>query len=549
VWSAYELRDKLQPYRHLAQRYFPSVEWVNNICGSTGLSPSGFRLRVTPTEALLCSKLDVVSETLSSQTESELLAAKEALQEGRSHDASLFFRRATNPQLWDLLAPETQARVLRFGARLALFTGDLIQAEDLARRAQGLSPAEQDLQLDAWLAFEEGEVSFALESLKELDDASSRNLRAIMLINLDRLDEALEIVDDLLSRDEGDAEALRLRALINLARGRFPLADLDARKALEAAPKWEATRFVAAMVDYLSSLSPAIVLPGVPYWPQPVDWMLVRRDSDTLIRLRRAASVFEALIEQSQDRPKDRRRYECWCLACLLNDHERQEEGTRYLADLLKKEPTQVGPIFWAITRRIRVDLEPSIALLENAVSHGTPEPREVLVLVAHYISTKNHERPLELLDQFHSLFSEAGLENQWVSAKADVLVLANPTEALDFIDTHAAQWELSHLRTAALAVISGETEDNRQLFEHLERCYSQTNDAIHLLNACQVAVRNESWDYVSDRAERLVEEIRTAESLYLAATLRAGDLAPVSLAMIKSPRMATKSAQLWPTE
>jgi hypothetical protein len=105
------------------------------------------------------------------------------------------------------------------------------------------------------------------------------------------------------------------------------------------------------MIDYLSSLSPA-ALPdgGAVAWPEPVDWHLVKRDDDSLARLRGAARVFEELTASAEE-PEERRMLQAWHLACLANDPEKQGEARNFCRAILEADPTHYRAVMWAVAR------------------------------------------------------------------------------------------------------------------------------------------------------------------------------------------------------
>jgi hypothetical protein len=92
-------------------------------------------------------------------------------------------------------------------------------------------------------------------------------------------------------------------------------------------------------------------------WPEPVDWAFIKRDNQSLERLRKAKPAFEALALHSDREDESRQLFEVWCLACLANDPDQQVEAQEFCRSLLGRDPTNSRALAWALARDYEVDL------------------------------------------------------------------------------------------------------------------------------------------------------------------------------------------------
>jgi hypothetical protein len=95
-------------------------------------------------------------------------------------------------------------------------------------------------------------------------------------------------------------------------------------------------------------------------WPEPIDWAFIKRDNQSLERLRKAKAEFEGLALEPDQDDESRQLFEAWCLACLANDPDQQVEAQEFCRSLLGKDPTNSRALAWALARDYEVDL-PSI--------------------------------------------------------------------------------------------------------------------------------------------------------------------------------------------
>ena len=143
--------------------------------------------------------------------------------------------------------------------------------------------------------------------------------------------------------------------------------------ALAERPRWEDIRIAGAIINYFSALAPAVIPDHVVPWPTPVDWSFIRRDTQSIERLRRAKSEFEVLAMHT-DKAEERQLFTVWCLACLANDPDRQTEAQEFCRQLLEEDPTNHRAVAWAVARNYDVNLLASERALEEAIKDNDDE-------------------------------------------------------------------------------------------------------------------------------------------------------------------------------
>ncbi len=243
-----------------------------------------------------------LARLMSEETRQRLEAMRDAWREGRGAEARAWvdgLRHDTDR--WAALAAGVKAELLRFQARLVLDdTADTGQARRLADEASALAPDDRST-LSALIAYKEAGAEAALAALDGRDDADSLTLRAALLLELERADDALATLDRAAATGTPGPEQLRLRALCSFLLGDLASARDAAARARELAPLWTTVRFAGAFIDYYSALSPLAVPRYLAGWPPPLDRALVKRDDVSLALLRDAVAVFRELAAEATE--------------------------------------------------------------------------------------------------------------------------------------------------------------------------------------------------------------------------------------------------------
>jgi hypothetical protein len=252
--------------RGAEERALASVSGATSTLGEVGLSSS---------VALLAGEVERLPAQMSETVDQDLERMISAWREGRTGEALGWLMELKGDETrWRGLTPRLKARLLRFEASIGLnATRDPERAKELADEARALAPLENDVRLRAVIAYVESGPGAAIELLSEERDVDSLNLKAGLILETNRAEEYRSVLDFEGTDLEPNAETFRLRALSYLVSKDLDRAQLEIQKATELGGRWESVRLAAAMIDYLSSLSPA-ALPdgGAVAWPEPVDW-------------------------------------------------------------------------------------------------------------------------------------------------------------------------------------------------------------------------------------------------------------------------------------
>lgn len=378
AWAANTLRVELAPHADIVQRHIPSHDWVENICGHVGHAtsapigtPSGLPLAM----GLLSTQVERLSSELSRVIAAQLEACRESYREGRRREAYMCVQTLRHNESWHILETPLQARILRVLATYALtLDGDTSSARDFAHAASCLDPSGDDAIFRILLTYQTEGAESALRDIGTPTTLDTMNFEiALLLLGLGRTDEALAKLASLLHRIEPNAETRRLHALALLTKGELVGAHTHIQLALNERPKWEDVRIAGAMINYFSALAPTVLPPHIVPWPTPVDWPFIRRDTQSLERLRQAKEEFEALATLTDDH-ETRGLFEIWCLSCLANDPDRQAEAQAFCCHLLENDPTNHRAVVWALARDYAVDLHASERALKDMIEDHNDE-------------------------------------------------------------------------------------------------------------------------------------------------------------------------------
>jgi len=415
---------------------------------------------------------------------------------------------------WSALLPATKAKVVRFEATISLDDGDTPRAKDLANEAHSICPEANDSRLRALIAFVLGDTEQALTILGEQEDIETINLRAALLLHLDKADDAIKLLDSIKSPT---AESFRIKSLAHIANKDTAQARLYITKALELEPKWTMILHACAMIDYLSALSPAAIPPPFVAWPQPIDRGLIRRDDISLGRLANAQKIFSQLRSSNLTRSQQVDFADTWLLASLLGHPDTKEKGEEFCKQLLHDKPDHYEALMWAQAYHIEVDFEASIAAIEQLRADKQAEIPHIVALAGSYLLVgKKHEAQKVLLDS-KPQFETAGKLNAWTVWKAQVELPDNsPTAGID--TSQESLEDLFNAKTIKLLRESEKTNNWDALVQHLHTGYLSNKDPKVLLTLCELKAQLGDWAFIAKWTDELVKSINTPKALRLSA-------------------------------
>lgn len=513
AWSAEILREKLAPHREVARRYVHPA-WVAELCGDDGSGAGA-------ASGAVLAQNEELAAWATEWVERELEETRTAVREGRRDEAIEWAVGLRENRLrWYSISDEVRARVIRFEASVMAHTADgLARARQLVDEAQALVPSLDTSIPRALIARCSDGPAAALEALAGRRDIDHLNLRAGLLLEQGRVDECIEVLDEAAGLEPAHAEVLRLRALCHLARGEPTDAYRAAERALSLQPAWIATRYVAAILRYFSALSPVGVPGYLPVMPEPVDWLLVRQDDESVARLRYARDMFAALLAGSATDEEERVRLELWHLACLANDSERQCEAADACRVLLSAEPANYWAVTWAIARRWDVDLDASHGRFAAMLADGSAAIPHMVALVRIDLARGRATDAAEVLDREKPLFTSADAEDLWRTLRVQAAAhLADAAFAMSLSETAGLGAHALEVRAVALDLAARASGDLEPLLEHLRAHFQSPGEPELLLQYCQYMDAHRQWAAVAEHAAWLTDVVGTAEAVRLAA-------------------------------
>ncbi|UAJ11070.1 hypothetical protein [Polymorphobacter megasporae] len=363
-WTPSTIVRKAGPHRVLVMNYL-SEEWAVRICGrmvEPGLTTSPGSALVS--EALIGQMLEL-QRRFSRQALRAVDRAIADLRAGRTGVVRSFVDEQRREENWPQLEASAQARILRLAASLAVRDEDVALAERLSAEADAITPADEP-RIAAHVALLRSGPSRALDVLGTVTTAAGLQLRIALLVMTGDVESAEAVLGELASVDPGDAETIRMQALVALAADRREEALEHMVRAEAIAPEWTAVRQLGAMIRYACALSPAVP----PAWflaPNAFDGSFVRDDVVSQARLEDALLLLDLLVMTEPDVVHHR----MWRLAVLSSIRARRDRARDEADGLLILSDDDPTVVAWCVFRGIDVDLERSERVLLDRYECG----------------------------------------------------------------------------------------------------------------------------------------------------------------------------------
>ncbi|MCI5140740.1 MAG: hypothetical protein D3909_03225 [Candidatus Electrothrix sp. ATG1] len=270
------------------------------------------------------------------------------------------------------------------------------------------------------------------------------------------------------------------------------------------------------MLLYYSALSPAVVPQQLQGIPDPVDWLAVRHDLQSLEKLSKAAENFSTLLETCEPNQEQRRNWEVWRLACLSCHKDCLPEAETYCRHLLDKEPTHAYAIAWGIVRRFlnQQHITKCILALEEKLTTEKPKIGTILSLCALYREEEQDNKACSLLEIHQEIFIQQNQLTLWQEWKAQASCISTDTETE--VSTKAdlsIGAKLIYLKQAARI-----NNDYKELFQYAEQSLQGEFSLDIFLNICVFLSYQNEWNFIADHALELAEKGGTSGAVELAA-------------------------------
>ena len=481
VWSAAALKSKLRKHRRIVHHFLPYL--VDFICGPS----DPFDIASTPQTLKLLSMGSQYGERVTG----EHIDLLRLWREGHPKEAlrKLHVARAETSLLGTLL-PRTEAKLVHLEGRLLVAAGDVAGAKRLVTSSPK-SDVSGNARLVAMIAQAEDRLDDAIVALEGHDDPDSRTLRAAIHLQKGQDTAAATVLSQL----ENHPDAHRLRAIMFAGRGEVSKAKLEAERALHLAPSWYWMKRTAATIRYLSGLSPVVIPKGLPEWPPPITYSLVRQDKESLAERRAAAREFEALSAPQFDHESDDSAcLDAWRVACLVDDPSSRQRAMEVAAASLETRPENYRVMLWILARGLEVPIDRSTRVLETKVDGGQATFEESIALVAAYAATDNVVMAADVLERTRRTFT-AGRE----------------LEVTDF--WHLQLGRLDAKSSATLASV------NRRADDAVARLRAAIDNEDHLASWDQYMILAQlgQWNEIAAAASDLISVFKTPDAARLA--------------------------------
>lgn len=527
VWSARTLRTKLKDHPDIVWRYTRNREWVESICGVAAPLGAGGNVGVERggalVEAVVGPRLTVYAEERSREVDRRLNEIRDLYRKGRKKSALQQLDEIQGGGGWEITDAPLKGRLLRQKAAYLLdLNGDIDGARRLADEAANVDPQGNEIPIRSLLTYYAEGTEAALQIADPEDSVSSYNLRLALLIEMERVADAVDLLRSTPGAIQPDNETKRLKALALLLSGDVENARAEIEQARESEPEWEGVRYTSAVINYFSSLPPASV-PKTLAWPEPPNWFVLKRDATSLERLKHAESEF-AVLARNTEKDGWRPDLETWRLACVANDPYRQEEARSLCIELLDRDPRHYRALIWALARNYELDYSSCEQALRDFVEDDSGEradhQAEALgVLLTLYLKQNEVAQADALLTRRESLFLNIEERQRLAFWRNQILIAGGrPQEAEDLARNERDPETRRVLLLSALRAQAERTGEWREFLRYLEKTFNRTGRAEFLFELCSIKAEQEKWDFVAKQAESLLEMSQTAAALRLAA-------------------------------
>lgn len=359
LWGRHQFVAKLRPHKAIAIQFLGKV-WADIICGPDVEFDVRTPGRSGILTAALVSQLADLQSAISGQVGQRADAAMNDLRAGRIALVSDLLSELRDDAVWSNIRPTIQAKIARLAAALAVRAGDIDEAERMNEEAESIEPAEEP-RIASQIALEREGVGAALAALGDPISIAGKHAQAALLLMNGEATRASEVVANLNADAAEDPETIRLSALCRLALADRKGALAEIRRAEALAGDWTAVLHAGTVIRYAHALSPSVRREWI-FFPNPVDAAMVRRDDESQVLLTEALGFLDRMEQVVMPHSE----VPLWRLAILVTLRDKSEESSRYAAELLAGDPTEPTVISWCLTRRLDVDVTPSIEALKQ---------------------------------------------------------------------------------------------------------------------------------------------------------------------------------------
>lgn len=473
-----------------------------NVKGNAPISSNGANL------AVICSLLTSVQQSLSKEIDHSLDAVSDEILLGNLDDCEIKLENIKSGINWNNLMPETQARVIRLQASLALNRGDIDSAERLLDVADIIAVPEEP-RIRALIAARRLNAEDGLKVLGTPTSKDGVQLQVALLLEAGHVEKAAGILETHAVLQEDHAETYRLKSFTALIQKDLANALGYVKRSEELKPDWPAVKRLGAIVRYARALSPIVDFEW--YFPNPVDIDLVRKDDNSQALLNEAYCRFEDLVRHGHNQ-KIKELDEIWVLACLCNQINPAQDVQQRFQAILEKDLTNFGAIQWGLARHLDFDREDCKKALNALLDVGRAEPNHALALTWLLASEGKAEEAVGILRDYSSIFTTADAQH----LKND-LILQLDTHKENYFSADVDGALSLNRKVAILANNISEPRDCEELELLFRQMFSKDKPPAIALRVAQVLASVDRWDTISQYIDKLIQ-IDTAEAVRISA-------------------------------
>ncbi|ONS84944.1 hypothetical protein A8E36_01830 [Burkholderia cenocepacia] len=508
VWGPRQFQNKLRHQRGIVTQYMGNY-WANVICGDVPVGANAVTLDQGAALGLLTTTVVPLITALNAEIDSKLDSLRARLREESPRGIVLELEKMRGSAHWSSITPNVRSKCLRYLASAKLHEGDVWAASALASEADATS-ADGAVTFNALLTAHQGDLDRALRLLEHTSEPDAQELRAALLLQAGRLDDAERIIDGLpLVEGESTVEASRLRAFLLLRREKRVAALAEIRRAEARKSRWFSVRRAGAIVRYANALSSVV---GEEHFanPTPIAAEFVRQDDESQALLSEALVIFDGLATECGESHTGFYD-ELWALACECNLVDGLSSAQVRCDRLLDADPASPEVISWALTRGLRFDQARSREALRLAVEASDRDASHVLAYSWLLTLDSNNPAAREILLPNRELFKN---EAQRAAYQARMEFL-NPSSADSIVPpVH----DNASVERRIFAMISDVSDG--VAWEQLESLFASlaTRDArsVALLAAASRLAAAGRWKFLG-RYVQLLTKFETASAIEIA--------------------------------
>ena len=222
--------------------------------------------------------------------------------------------------------------------------------------------------------------------------------------------------------------------------------------------------------------------------------MFVRQDDESIAARRSAAIEFEQLSDPEFEHSADDIACIQACrVGCLADNADSRGDAAELARTILAADPSNYRVMIWVLGRDLDVNINPSIAALEEKVRHETANVEEIASLVAAFTSTGQFAKGRTVLERTKELFIRDSAQPLWDFWQSQLTAIESRQEPSLDPETGLEQ-ALTYLRNAEAG------GDGKARWQHY-----------------MLLAQLGRWEEIATVATNLIESLQTPDAVRIA--------------------------------